>query len=149
MKRAKYVGWHDSPTSPEVEKIIGSYFDLVDEDYDFLFNFGPTIFTEEELRKPKIAAINFHTASPKWPGRKSIERAVKAKDLTFGVTAHLMTREIDSGFIFKTVIFTIEGLSIDKIRDKVFEYVCILVQNVCVICSDQWRCKAYKSTDPI
>lgn len=143
----RYVGWEESYASKQVRQILQKRFFLVEEDYDFLVNFGPTIFTKEDLSKAKIASINFHTGPPRWPGRKSAERALCAGDKTFGVTAHIMEPELDSGLILDVIEFDIPAhCNAEKLKKMAFDRIQTLATH---FCQRQWRRRAYKAADPI
>lgn len=78
------------------------------EEPDYLFSFGPTIVRQRLLRAVKVAAINFHTGPPAWPGRGSVSFALYEGDAEFGVTAHIITDEIDQGPIVRVMRFAID-----------------------------------------
>lgn len=122
---AIYLGMKGTEHSLSTERIIAEAFevlfaehfsfgDIVDQDKlanlqaDFLFSFGPIILGEQLLKSVKIAAINFHTAPPKWPGRGSCSMALLDGDTEFGATAHLMEAVVDSGAILRVLRFPIE-----------------------------------------
>lgn len=121
---AIYLGWTDSSISKEVEDILRESFELkfvssfkfgetTDQETlaklapQFLFTFGPLIVRQPLLTSPSIAAINFHTAPPKWPGRGSCSHALLSQDTEFGVTAHLLSEAIDAGPILRVLKFPI------------------------------------------
>lgn len=120
-----YLGMKGTEHSQATEKIIKEAFDVlfaghfsfgdtVDQDNlanlqaDFLFSFGPVILREKLLKSVKIAAINFHTAPPKWPGRGSCSMALLDGDKEFGATAHIMEAVVDSGAILRVLRFSIK-----------------------------------------
>lgn len=75
---------------------------------DFLFNYlSPVIVPERILQSVVRAAVNFHPAGSEWPGIGSASYALYEGDETFGVTAHLMTAQVDSGPIVRTLRFPI------------------------------------------
>ena len=79
----------------------------------------------------RVGAINFHTAPPRWPGRGSCSFALLAGDKSFGVTAHLMTEEIDSGPILHVLRFRIEvSDTAETLNRKALEYIPKLVLEV-------------------
>lgn len=121
---AIYLGWTNSQTSKEVEDILRDSFELkfvrsfsfgekTDQEAlaklstQFLFTFGPLIVRKPLLTSSTIAAINFHTAPPKWPGRGSCSHALLARDTEFGITAHLISEAIDAGPILRVLRFPI------------------------------------------
>ena len=74
---------------------------------NLLFNFSPVIVRAEHLAMVS-AAINFHTGPPRWPGRGSCSMALLHGDKDFGVTAHLMTPQVDAGPIIAVKRFAID-----------------------------------------
>jgi methionyl-tRNA formyltransferase len=146
QRTAVYFGYKNQPSSEAVLKIIQSNFKMifsqeygfkeaVDQDQlaqhkpDFIFSFGPTILKTALLHSAKVAAINFHTAPPEWPGRGSCSFALLQGDKEFGVTAHLMTEEIDAGAILKVLSFPIEAHdTADSLHKKTLDYIPQLVQ---------------------
>lgn len=126
MKRlqAVYLGWAGSPISGEVEELVREKYEVVyahsctfgerldqnqiaPDGADYLFSFGPQIVRRGLLDRIRRAAVNFHTGPPRWPGRGSISFALLNGDTDFGVTAHLMTEEIDRGAILQVLRFPI------------------------------------------
>jgi methionyl-tRNA formyltransferase len=53
-------------------------------------------------------AVNFHPATPDWPGIGSASYALYRGDAEFGVTAHRMTATIDGGEIVRVARFPVE-----------------------------------------
>lgn len=123
-KTAIYLGWADSEISSKVLRTVAEKFEVVHQGHygfkesidqpglaklrpDFLFSFGPVIVRRILLDAIQVAAINLHTAPPKWPGRGSVSFALFEGDNEFGVTAHLMREEVDSGEILKVLRFPI------------------------------------------
>lgn len=122
---AIYLGWNGClDVSTKIARVLRENFILKYERYfnwgslldqnhlarihpDFLFNFSPIILNRRLLQSIRIAAINFHTGPPRWPGRGSCSFALYHGDKTFGVTAHIMTAKIDQGPILQVVRFPI------------------------------------------
>src|SRR4029078_1287121 len=105
-RTAAFFGWRASPISAELGKYFAGEFDLrfhrefsfgdtpdqnalLPEPVDFIFCFGPLILRSVILGAANIAAINFHTGPPEWPGRGSCSFALYGGDKLFGVTSHL------------------------------------------------------------
>ena len=59
------------------------------------------------LRKAKIAAINFHPASPDYPGIGCRNFALYENAKEYGVTCHHMSATIDTGSIIEIKRFPI------------------------------------------
>ena len=72
---------------------------------DYVFSF----ISNHILRGPllDIPNVNFHPAPPEWPGKGSASFALFNSDTSFGSTAHIMYREVDSGPILKVYRFPI------------------------------------------
>lgn len=90
-----------------------SFGEAVNQDYlaemgvDYLISFSPLIIKRHVLESVQIAAVNFHTAPPKYPGRGGCSYALYNGDTEYGVTAHLMTERVDAGAILDTEYFPI------------------------------------------
>ena len=65
------------------------------------------ILPDALLAKARIAAINFHPAPPEYPGSGCINFALYDEVDAYGVTAHLMSKEIDSGKILEVRRFPV------------------------------------------
>ena len=131
---------------------------LAERKPDFLFAFTPLIIREPLLSAPSIAAINFHTAPPKWPGRGSCSFALFESDTAFGVTAHFMTEQIDAGSILLSQRFPIDpDETVASLHKKTLEEIPILVANVLqniqdhegkpVPSGEQWQRRALTKKD--
>jgi methionyl-tRNA formyltransferase len=127
---------------------------------DFLFSFGPLIVRKPLLDSIQIAAINFHPAPPRWPGRGSCSMAILHGDKEFGATAHVMYPQVDAGPILKVIRFPIfEYDDAISLRCKAFAHMPILVQLVLndlsqnqwqlKPCNHQWERKAVKKKDSL
>lgn len=78
-------------------------------DVDVLLNFlAPMIVPSRVLEGVRREAINFHPATPDWPGIGSASYALYRGDAEFGVTAHRMTATIDGGEIVRVMRFPVE-----------------------------------------
>ncbi|MBI3416689.1 MAG: hypothetical protein HY043_15460 [Verrucomicrobia bacterium] len=87
---------------PELDQMLSR------QPIDFLFNFlSPVILPEALLAKVTRAAINFHPAPPEWPGIGSASFALFENASDFGVTAHIMTGQVDAGPILRVLRFPI------------------------------------------
>jgi len=161
--------------SREVERIIRSNFDVVFASHfdfgdrvdqeklarlgaDFLFSFGPLLVREPLLNSIVIAPINFHPAPPRWPGRGSAAMAIMEGDADFGVTAHVMVKEIDAGPILKVRRFSISEVDeAQQVKEKGLRCVPRLVRSVVEDLrkngwrpqpnGDTWERKAIKKAD--
>jgi len=79
------------------------------ENIDVLISYlSPCIIPEKILNEVKILKINFHPGPPLYPGLGCYNFALLNKDKKYGVTAHEMTKKVDSGKIFKVKYFPIK-----------------------------------------
>ena len=77
-------------------------------DVDFLLNYlAPMIVPAGVLGCVRREAVNFHPASPAWPGVGSASYALYHGDSMFGVTAHRMTSRVDAGDIVRVIRFPV------------------------------------------
>lgn len=82
---------------------------LLDWRGDYIFSFRcPVKIPEQVIQNASKAAINFHPAPPNYRGSGAVNWALYNNDKEFGSTAHLITKEIDSGTIIQCVRFSIE-----------------------------------------
>ncbi len=87
---------------------------------DYIISFlSPWILPQEILDKAKIAAINFHPASPKYPGIGGYNFAIYDGVEEYGVTCHYMLKKVDSGQIIAVKMFPIdENESVQTLKNK-------------------------------
>lgn len=75
---------------------------------DFLISFlNPVIVPKTTLHTVRIAAVNIHPAPPEWPGVGCVSYALFRGDREFGVTAHVMTEDVDAGPIIRVIRFPV------------------------------------------
>ena len=99
---------------------------------EYLFNFlSPLRVPIEIINNINIHSINFHPSPPDYPGVGSASYALYNKDKDFGVTAHLMTEQYDSGEILKLIKFPISPDDYcDTLFDRALIYCLILFYDV-------------------
>lgn len=91
---------------------------------DFIFSFKcywkiPCIL----LRKSKSLAINFHPATPEYPGSGSYSWALYEKQKQYGVTVHKMNSKIDNGPIIEVFKFKIdETCTLQQLIDETNQF---------------------------
>lgn len=79
-------------------------------DADWLFCFkSKTIFRPATLDSLRKAAINFHTASPRYPGSGGVNWALYNGDAGSAITVHRMTPAVDAGPIIEVAPFAFAG----------------------------------------
>ena len=77
---------------------------------DYIFSFrNKFILSETILKKVRKLSINFHPSPPKYRGLGGINFAILKKEKKFGVTAHLISKKIDSGKILKVNYFKFQS----------------------------------------
>ena len=88
-------------------------------DVSYLFNFlSPLKIPIDVLDKISIYSINFHPASPKYPGVGCASFPIFNKDKDYGVSAHIIEGEYDSGPIVDTLYFPIRNFG--KMAKKIY-----------------------------
>jgi methionyl-tRNA formyltransferase len=174
-KTAIYFGWATSDISRQVLEILSKDFKIVFSHHcafedrldqekltklsaDFLFSFGPLIVRKPLLESISLASINLHTAPPRWPGRGSVSFALFHGDKEFGVTAHLMNEEVDSGPILRVLRFPIlKNDSVETIHEKTLRKIPELTQRIVddlkkndwkiILSHESWKRKATRQRD--
>ncbi len=82
--------------------------DILDWHGDYIFAFrNPVILPELLVRSARLGAINFHPGPPEYPGSGCTNFALLDRATSFGVTAHLMEKIVDSGKILAVNRFPI------------------------------------------
>jgi len=92
----------------DIKKVIAKFNDI---DLFVVASFG-IIFDKLILDFPKISTLNIHPGIlPKYRGRHPLPQAILNKEKFMGITAHIMTLEIDKG---KVVNMTKLKINYDK-----------------------------------
>lgn len=108
-KAAEYVESHFS----NVEAHFGSWGDALPESVrlwegDYIFSYlSRWVLPAILIQKARVAAINFHPASPDYPGVGCNNFALYEGAAEFGVTCHYMTDQIDAGNIIALKKFSV------------------------------------------
>jgi methionyl-tRNA formyltransferase len=93
--------------SPNINEIKND--GIFSEQIDFIFNYlSPKKFPEWLINFPKFNCYNFHPGSYKYPGVGSASFAIYNQDKEFGLTAHRMDTNFDSGDIVCEKYFSID-----------------------------------------
>ena len=80
------------------------------------------VVPEELLNRAKIAAINFHPASPEYPGIGCNNFALYENAQEYGVTCHHMARKVDTGRIIKVRRFPVHPEDgVEEILQRTYE----------------------------
>ncbi|MDD4877107.1 MAG: formyltransferase family protein [Dehalococcoidales bacterium] len=150
MFDVRYIGQYNrnqKKFSPEV-------FDIFAQPVDYLFNYlSPIIVPGCILQHVRCAAINFHPAPPELPGVGSASYALYENAESFGVTAHLMTEQIDAGEIIRVIRFPIVPEdTCDRLFQRALNYSLILFYEVLyeiaragqvTFSNEKWKRKAF------
>ena len=121
---------------------------------DVLISFlCPYIIPERLLRKAKLYAINFHPASPEYPGIGCYNFAIYNGESEYGVTCHHMDKVPDAGKIIKCVrfpilpedsVFSLKERSMEYLLKLFFEIVSLIKAKKPLPCSKEiWTRKHY------
>ena len=121
---------------------------------DMLISYlSPWIIPEEVLRKTKLWNVNFHPGPPEYPGTGCFNFAVYNNERSYGVTAHLMEKKVDTGKIIGIKRFPLSKLdSVHDLTIKSYSHLIglffetmdfILKNNNLPGCSETWRRKPY------
>jgi|10_taG_2_1085330.scaffolds.fasta_scaffold22800_3 methionyl-tRNA formyltransferase len=76
---------------------------------DYIFSFLNYLILPSKLLKRAKYSINFHPASPEYPGSGMSSWAIYDGSKDYGVTAHLINEKIDGGDILMVKRFSILG----------------------------------------
>lgn len=80
------------------------------------------VIPEELLDRAKIAAINFHPASPEYPGIGCNNFALYEDAKEYGVTCHHMARKVDTGRIIAVKRFPVHPKDdVDSLLKRTYE----------------------------
>lgn len=86
---------------PFPDQVLGQGFDYV------ISYMSPWVVPEEVLEKTKVAAVNFHPGSPKYPGIGCTNFAIYNQEKEYGITVHHMKEKVDTGDIIAVETFPI------------------------------------------
>jgi methionyl-tRNA formyltransferase len=91
---------------------------------DFIFSYkNYWLIPKKILDSAKIAAINFHPASPEYPGSGSYNWALYNNAKYFGITVHIMNEKFDNGKIIFFFKFKIKkNISINSLINQTNKY---------------------------
>jgi methionyl-tRNA formyltransferase len=150
---------HVSRYPREAQYLAAEVTDLTrDGSVDYLFNYlSPVIVPDRILQSIRRGAVNFHPAPPDWPGVGSASFALYEGDESFGVTAHMMTPQIDAGPIVRSMRFPIiadddcESLWARALNFSLFLFYDVLAHAAASgqvqPCGDQWKRSAITRGD--
>ncbi|NQT06207.1 MAG: hypothetical protein HQ575_01555 [Candidatus Omnitrophica bacterium] len=118
---------------------------------------SPWIIPSKILKRTKLWNINFHPGPPEYPGIGCFNFAVYNNEKTYGVTAHIMDKKVDTGKIISVKRFrllesdSIYNLSM-KSYDEMFSAFLdvmnfVLDRKELPHCTEKWKRKPYKRND--
>lgn len=99
---------------------------------DYIISFlSPWIIPKYMLEQSKIASINFHPGSPKYPGTGCYNFALYNNEKIYGVTCHKMNAKVDTGDIIKVSHFPIyKDETVESLKLKSMIHLLKLFQNI-------------------
>lgn len=102
------------------EKVNKNFLKTKNGYYDYIYSFRSyLILKKEDLKKARIAAINFHPGSVNYRGFGPANFAIYKKDTKYGITAHIMKKKIDYGNVLDLQEFKIsQNENINKLLQK-------------------------------
>ena len=91
---------------------------------DYIFSYRCYwLIPEKVINKAKFLAINFHPATPLFPGSGSYCWAIYKSSKEYGVTIHIMNEKFDSGKILEVYRFPIfEGMKVSQLIEKTYKF---------------------------
>ncbi len=109
--------WKDSPPKK-----------LLEWKGDYIISYlSRWILTPEMINSASVAAINFHPASPDYPGIGCINFALYQNEERYGVTCHHMSEKVDSGAIISTKSFPIfEKDTVETLLSRTYDFQLVL-----------------------
>ncbi|MBN2421611.1 hypothetical protein JXB41_00165 [Candidatus Woesearchaeota archaeon] len=98
---------------------------------DYIISYlSPWIVPKELLNKAKFS-INFHPASPKYPGIGCYNFAIYNQEKEFGATCHYMLEKVDSGKIVKTIKFQMQDTdTVQSLKERTMDYMLTLFYDI-------------------
>jgi len=124
------------------------------ESNDILISYlSPWIIPKKVLDKTKFWNINFHPGPPEYPGIGCFNFAIYNKETSYGITAHLMDKKVDTGKIIAIRRFPItKSDSVSDLSMKSYEHMLslffevmnyILEKKELPECSETWKRPPY------
>ncbi len=139
------------PGDPFPEEALNSKPDI---SISFL---SPWIIKEQVLDNTRQWAINFHPGPPEYPGTGCTNFAIYNEEKTFGITAHIMKKKVDTGEILMVKRFPIlSNDSVYSLTQRCYDYIIItfyelldyIMENDDVPHpNNKWKREAYKRVE--
>ena len=121
----------------DVTACLGRWGDSLPEDIgrwegEYIISYlSRWIVPEYLLKKAKIAAINFHTGSPEYPGIGCNNFALYEDAKEYGVTCHHMLSHADTGPIIAVKRFPVfKSDSVDTLLSRTYDYQLVLFYEI-------------------
>ena len=117
-----YIGKRDNPLPKDMEKWNGDYI---------ISYLSPWIVPKNVLEKSNIAAINFHPATPNYPGTGCTNFALYEEAEEYGVTCHYMEPKVDTGKIIAVKRFpTTKNDNVSSLMKRTYNHQLILFYEI-------------------
>lgn len=114
-------GWGE-PLPPDLESWRGDYI------VSYLSRW---VVPESVLKRAKIAAINFHPASPDYPGIGCNNFALYENAKEYGVTCHHMEKKVDTGGIISVKRFPVfQTDTVSTLLSRTYDFQLVLFYEV-------------------
>lgn len=114
---------------------------------------SPWIIPEKFLKEIRKWALNFHPGPPEYPGIGCTNFALYNGEDNFGVTAHIMEAQVDTGRIVGVKRFPIKSSdSVYTLTQRCYEYILLLFKEVIdyimqegelPYCEETWQRRPY------
>ncbi|MDD4979797.1 MAG: formyltransferase family protein [Candidatus Omnitrophica bacterium] len=164
----------DKPTVNEVKEYLKKNFDTVaiyegergesiplealNGSQDILISYlSPWLIPEQILNKTALWSINFHPGPPEYPGIGCFNFAIYNQEKYYGITAHLMEKNVDSGKIIAVKRFSmLRNDSVYTLSIKSYECMytlfyeimdSILTKNIIPFSNETWKRKPYTRSE--
>ncbi|VVB88545.1 Methionyl-tRNA formyltransferase [uncultured archaeon] len=98
---------------------------LLTKKFDYVISYiSPWVIPEQVLENTRIAAINFHTGPPEYPGIGCTNFAIYNGEKEYGITVHYMKAKVDSGDIIAVKRFPIfENDTVYSLTQRCYAYI--------------------------
>ena len=117
-----HVGAWEDPLPPSLQHWHGDYI---------ISYLSRWVVPESLLQKANVAAINFHPASPEYPGIGCNNFALYEEASEYGVTCHHMASKVDTGSIIAVKRFPIwQSDTVASVLSRTYDYQLVLFYEV-------------------
>ena len=154
-KVIEYLRKHFTDVSVFLGLLIDDFPEkALDEQYDIVVSYlSPWIIPASVLEKTRKWNLNFHPGPPEYPGIGCFNFAIYNGETVYGVTAHLMNEQVDTGkivaakrfpLIESDSVYTLSLKSYESMFSLFFEVIgCILEHNAIPESKERWSRKPY------